>query len=244
LHALVPALDFTQDELIIIDNGSVDDTCAMVHRDFPQIIYHALPRNIGIGPARNRGIALSSGKFLMTLDNDTLMPPNILLGDIIAEEFKLHPEFGLFGFKLLNLDGTRQQSARRFPHFLNPIAARIPGAYLLKSFRRMHANHLMEDVDFENVTDMLDVDYVLGANQVFRREVLADTHAYDPWIFYGPEDYEFCLRLWRNGWRVGWSTKISIRHEHRRITRKLSKLTLKFFLAHLYVFAKYRSLAR
>lgn len=240
LAALAPTVDVAQDEIIVIDNGSVDGTGEMIFSEFPAVLYHRVDRNRGVGPARNLGVALSSGRYLMTLDNDALLPPGIDLGTEVENVFRRFGEVGLFGFDLWNEDGTRQSSARRFPRFLNPIAARIPGMKSLPYFRRISAEHLMEDTDFDSVAGLMEVDYVLGANQVFRRAVLANTHAYDPRIFYGPEDYEFCLRIWRTGWSVGWVPAVKIVHEHRRLTRKLSRMTLRFIAAHIYVFLKYR----
>jgi GT2 family glycosyltransferase len=238
---LIPLIDFEWDEVIVIDNGSADGTSEMMAAEFPQVLYHRLPENIGVGPARNRGVAMSCGQYLMTLDNDTtLVPSGRPLGEIVESFFATHPSIGLFGCELLNPDGTRQRSARRFPRFLNPIASRIPGIRSLRWFRRMLAEHLMEDMDLGSGEDSVEVDYVLGANQIFRREVLANTYAYDPNIFYGPEDYEFCLRLWRSGWSVAWAPIFRVIHEHRRVTRKFSMLTLRFIAAHVYVFWKYK----
>lgn len=240
LRTVVPSVNRELDEVVVIDNGSRDGTDKMIAADFPSVLYHRVPKNLGVGPARNRGIALSSGRYLMTLDNDTLVAAGTSLGSEVEAVFMKYPKLGLFGFELLNYDGTRQRSARRFPAFLNPIAARVPGASSMRFFRRMQADHLMEDVDFDAVRDLMEVDYVLGANQVFRRAVLGDTYSYDPGIFYGPEDYEFCLRVWRSGWTVGWTPAVKISHEYRRVTKRFSLLTLRFIAAHIYVFLKYR----
>jgi len=240
LDSLIPTLDRARDEVILIDNGSVDETGAMIAEMFPSVIYRRMEHNLGVAPARNRGIALSSGRFVMTLDNDT----NVHAADLGAEVEKVfedYPFVGLFGFRLLNRDGTHQQSARRFPTIVHPICARVPGADKVGLCRRLLNEHMMNDTDFTHVDDLLEVDYVLGANQVMRREMLTKTGAYDDAIFYGPEDFEMCLRVHRAGWRVAWCRRVSITHDHLRITRRFSKTTLRFIAAYLYVFWKYRS---
>lgn len=243
LTSLMPTIDLAKDEVIVIDNGSTDHTDAMIADDFPSVLYRRMPANLGVGPARNRGIALSSGRFVMTLDNDTNVHP-VHLSDTVEQVFEDYPEIGLFGFRLLNRDGTLQASARRFPTIIHPIGARVPGFGKLGLFKRLLAEHLMADTDFTKTEDLTEVDYVLGANQVMRRVALGDAGLYDDVIFYGPEDFELCLRIHRAGWKVGWCPRASITHDYLRITRRFSMLTVRFIVAYFYVFWKYRRLWR
>ena len=241
LDSLKACLDLTQDEIIVIDNGSIDGTPEMIRSEYPEVLYRRLERNFGVAPALNRGILVSSGAYVMTLDNDTIVNiPN--LAEEIQAIFARYPRFGIFGFSLKNPDGTTQKSARRFPTLIHPLAARVPGFAALPYMQQMLDTHFMEDVDFETVTEMMDVDYVLGANQVFRREVFADVGGYDDAIFYGPEDFEICFRARQVGWSVGWFPKDSIMHDYQRMTRKFSMVTLKFIFAYFYVFLKHRML--
>ena len=244
LNTLVPAVDPNRDEIIVIDNGSIDETAEIIPAEFPSVLYCRVPRNLGVGPARNRGLGWSSGRYVMVLDNDTLVPSGVSLGQIVEEVFERHGDVGLFGFGLLNPDGTHQRSARRFPTLLHPVASRIPGATIIPFFKRLMDEHLMEDVNFQTVEELKEVDFVLGANQIFRREILAQVGAYDPSIFYGGEDFDLCYRIRRAGWRIAWCPKIRIVHVHRRITRKLSKTTFRFIYAYICIFAKYRSIWR
>jgi N-acetylglucosaminyl-diphospho-decaprenol L-rhamnosyltransferase len=239
LDSLKACLDLTQDEIIVIDNGSSDGTTEMIHNLHPEVLYRRLERNFGVAPARNRGILVSSGAYVMTLDNDTVVNiPHI--AETIEQVFAKYPKYGIFGFSLKNPDGTTQKSARRFPTVIHPLAARVPGFAKLPGMQEMLDTHFMQDVDFEHVTEMMDVDYVLGANQVFRREVFADVGGYDDAIFYGPEDFEICFRARQIGWSVGWYPQDTIVHDYQRMTRKFSMVTLKFIFAYFYVFLKHR----
>ena len=56
LENLCPNFDFDEDEIVVIDNGSIDGTAEMVSERFPSVRYYRLEENIGVGPARNRGI--------------------------------------------------------------------------------------------------------------------------------------------------------------------------------------------
>src|SRR5688572_26275924 len=166
LRSLMPAIDFERHEVLVVDNGSRDGTDEMVASEFPQVRYFPLDRNIGVGPARNRGIALATGEMIMILDNDTEVL-DMDFPDVIERAFAEDPQLGLLGFRLENPDGTTQHSTRRFPTIIHPFIARIGLLQKIPFFRRMLERHLMEDVDLDALRERTSVDYVLGANQIF-----------------------------------------------------------------------------
>ncbi len=65
------------DEIIVVDDGSVDDTPRLIARDFPDVAY-IRQENRGVAAARNRGIQESSGEWLAFLDSDDeWIPPKL-----------------------------------------------------------------------------------------------------------------------------------------------------------------------
>lgn len=86
------------------------------------------------------------------------------------------------------------------------------------------------------------VDYVIGACQLINGRALADVGFYDDSIFYGPEDIEFCFRLWKKGWEVWYVPDAHVVHDWRRSTKKkpISMLAIRHFLAVLRMHIKYR----
>ena len=79
LENLCPNFDFDEDEIVVIDNGSIDGTAEMVSERFPSVRYYRLEENIGVGPARNRGIMVADKNIVMTLDNDAYLTTPCLL---------------------------------------------------------------------------------------------------------------------------------------------------------------------
>jgi GT2 family glycosyltransferase/SAM-dependent methyltransferase len=68
----------TASELIVIDNGSVDDSAAMVHARHPEAVLVELDENEGFSPAVVRGTALARGEWLALVNNDARLEPDAL----------------------------------------------------------------------------------------------------------------------------------------------------------------------
>ncbi len=94
-------------EIIVVDDGSPDDTAACL----PQVDglhYHLRARNGGFIAACNDGAALARGEYVVFLNNDTLPQPGWL--DALLETFTDHPGTGLAGAKLVYPDGRLQEA--------------------------------------------------------------------------------------------------------------------------------------
>jgi teichuronic acid biosynthesis glycosyltransferase TuaG len=74
----VLAQDHANWELIVVNDGSTDGTGSVI-ASFQDPRIHAIEQeNKGIGGARNAGLSLISGGFLVTLDSDDVLPPSSL----------------------------------------------------------------------------------------------------------------------------------------------------------------------
>lgn len=65
--------DFSDWEYIIVDDGSTDDTAQIVEKyaaDDERIKYFPLPKNQGVSTARNEGMKIAKGKYMLFLDSD------------------------------------------------------------------------------------------------------------------------------------------------------------------------------
>jgi len=71
------AQDWPNHEVIVVDDGSTDDT-ECVCKKFGSLIVYVKQTNGGVSSARNRGIQLAQGEFIAFLDSDDLWMPRKL----------------------------------------------------------------------------------------------------------------------------------------------------------------------
>lgn len=72
--------------VIMVDNGSTDDSCAWAAAYYPQVEIIRLPRNFGFAAANNLGIAATTARYVITLNNDTEIEPGWIESLIEAAE--------------------------------------------------------------------------------------------------------------------------------------------------------------
>ncbi len=63
-------------EIIVIDNNSQDGTSRMIRSEFSKVILIVNEENRGVAPARNQGIAIANGKYIVILDADVELIEN------------------------------------------------------------------------------------------------------------------------------------------------------------------------
>jgi GT2 family glycosyltransferase len=72
------AQTFTDAEIIVVDDGSTDDTAAVLQRDFPHVVVETMPENSGFAKATNAGIRRCSGEWVFLLNNDMTLESECL----------------------------------------------------------------------------------------------------------------------------------------------------------------------
>jgi glycosyltransferase involved in cell wall biosynthesis len=65
-------------EVIVVDDGSKDGTAAVLKTFGDSITLEVLPINRGAGAARNRGVSLARGQYVVFLDGDDVLMPHTL----------------------------------------------------------------------------------------------------------------------------------------------------------------------
>ncbi|MFA6468667.1 MAG: glycosyltransferase family 2 protein [Bacteroidota bacterium] len=223
-------------EIILIDNNSEDGTKQMILEKFPMVQLLENSTNRGVAPARNQGIKKAKGKYVLILDADTKLIENSIEKLYIFME--QNNDCGIVGCKLLEKNGDLQHSCKRFPTVLALLFRRLEHINIINNSKILRS-HKMTEWDHSSISD---VDYVIGACQFMRMEYLNNVGFYDEKIFYGPEDMDVCIRMWRKGYTVCYYPHTQIYHFHQRITHRniFSAITFEHLWGIFYIFLKYR----
>lgn len=213
-------------EIIVVDNGSEDGSIEFIGENYPEINLIKNKKNRGVGPARNQGMRIANGEYILVLDVDTEIKPAAI--DNLIKGMEENLDVGLSGPKLVYPHGGLQYSCRKFPTVLSKfIFRRLP--------EKLSSQFLYKEEyrDWDH-SSLRYVGYVIGACQIIRKKAMAQVGLYDERIFYGPEDIDYCLRMWKAGWKVLYNPKAEILHKEARITRGiLNQIKNPIFWEHL-----------
>ncbi len=221
-------------EVIIIDNASTDGTVDMIKKCFPKVKLIKNPENFGFAAANNQAIELSQGEYVLFLNPDTILHPKSL--DILVEFMNNNEDVGACGPKLLNADGSPQQSVRRFPSFRGALH-RHTAFKFLGIFKGEYKKWVM--YDFNN-DKQRDVDQVMGAVLMTRISVIEQVGVMDERFFMYYEEVDLCYRIKKAGWRTIYKPEAVITHigggssEQIPVSKRIMAMTslLKFFRKH------------
>lgn len=199
-------------EFIVVDNASHDGSVEMLRSEFPNVTCVASEVNTGFGAGANLGFKVSKGEYVMVLNPDIA----IFRGAIerMVQWLDQHPAVGLVGPRLINPDGTVQQSCYRFPSFWIPVLRRTPlGRF--PNGRELLRAYLMSDWDHNNNRE---VGWILGACLLLRRSLAEKIGLFDERFFLYFEDVDFCRRVWQSGLSVYYLAEAELVHYHQRLS--------------------------
>lgn len=183
LAALAGCNEATPYEVIVVDDGSSDDTTTRIPA-IEGVRYVRNSSNQGFIGSCNRGAALARGEFLVFLNNDTAVQPGWL--DALLGTFESYRDAGLVGAKLLYPDGTLQEA----------------GGILYNDGRGGNYGRFDAPLD-PRYTHVRDVDYCSGAAVAIRKDLFDRLGGFDD--RYRPayyEDADLAMRVREAGQRV------------------------------------------
>lgn len=184
-------------EVIVVDNGSQDDSVRRIREDFPAAAVLPLSENVGFGRANNLGLAHSRGRYVLFLNSDTV--PGHECFRICLEYLEQQPQVGMVGCKVLLPDGRFDYACRRgFPTPGNALAYFSGLGALFPRSRWLNGYSL----SYLDPDQKAAVDCISGAFIFARRDVLEQVNGFDPDYFFYAEDIDLCFRVREAGWEV------------------------------------------
>lgn len=199
-------------EIIVVDNDSGDGVGAMLAERFPEVTFIQSPANIGYAAGNNLGINVAKGRYICIMNPDITVRPGAI--EEMVAYMDRHNDVGILGPKLVHPDGSIDVSCYRFPSYAIPVYRRTPLGKL-PAGRRAVSHYLMEDYDRAETRD---VDWLLGAVLLVRRDALAKVGLLDERFFLYFEDTDWCRRFWQAGYRVVYHTGAMMVHYHERLS--------------------------
>ena len=111
-------------EVVVVDNASPNlDVATMTHEAYPKAHLIVCRKNHGFGRACNRGARVLNASYLFFLNPDTFLT-NDTLFDALHGFMKRYPKVGMTAPRTHYLDGTLQETCRRFPAWHMPLVRR------------------------------------------------------------------------------------------------------------------------
>ena len=200
-------------EIIVVDASAGADTAHVVTEEFLNIRYLPFKENIGYTRAVNYGLKAAKGDSMFIINADIISPKGSL--EKMYDYMETHPEIGLLGPRLLNFDGSTQQSCFRF---YTPFTIICRRTFLgkLPFVKNILNRFLMKDKD---LNQPLTVDWLMGSALMVSKKALAIAGYMDEQFYLYMSDVDWPRRFWENGYRVVFFPSAKMYHYHRRESR-------------------------
>ncbi len=210
----VAHLNQTRLEVIVVDNGSTDDSVEMVRRDFPEARLLTNGKNISVSAATNQGLRLAKGNFSLILNNDIILLEDCL--DQMVHFLESNPKAGIVSSRLLNPDGTTQVHYY-LGHF--PTVGSVVEQLLWVT--RLWGGGVPRGMVNWNPDIPCRMEQVPGACMMVQRAVFEQIGFWDERFTCWYEDVDFCLRAHQAGWEIWYIPTAQVIHYGGSTVRKL-----------------------
>ncbi len=231
-------------KVVVVDNASPDDSVAMVQREFPAVHVIASEKNGGFSYANNLGLrwlgfsedgfTAEAPRYALLLNPDTETPPDTLAA--MLRFMDTHSDAGMSGCKLLQADGSLDLACRR--SFPTPLVAFYHFSGLGKLFPQS-PRFARYNLTFKDPDGTYEVDSLVGAFTLVRREALAQIGLMDETFFMYGEDIDWCYRVKHAGWKVMYVGSEHILHLKGTVGRKSAKARYEFARSMLLFYRKH-----
>lgn len=195
-------------ELIVADSATEESMEMMMREDYPDVKFFPFKDNVGFQALIKKGIENSEGENILMLNGDIIVTENSI--QEMLKLIKSDSSIGMVGPRLLNFNGTLQDSCFRF---YKPQTILYRRTFLGKfAFAKKHLNwFLMKDYDHQAIKE---VDWLMGSAIMFTRKVVEKVGLMDPQYFMYMEDVDWCRRFWENGFKVIYFPSARMHHYH------------------------------
>jgi len=196
-------IDYSSFEIIVVDNGSTDDSVKYVETHFPKIKIIQNKKNLGFAKANNIGLKKAKGECILFLNSDTKVTPNFLTRLIkVMEKDK---KIGVVQPKIVFMDSGKLQAG---------------GAFLTNTGFLYHFGYGRnpDEKKYNQQTEILSAN---GSCMLAKREAIEKVGLFDPDFFCYFEETDFCWRAWLAGYKIVYVPDSVICHKGAQTAKRL-----------------------
>ncbi|MGD1087964.1 MAG: glycosyltransferase family 2 protein [Verrucomicrobiota bacterium] len=198
-------------EIIVVDNGSNDETATALPREFPTLRLICSGSNLGFSRACNLAAKQATGEFLLLLNSDVQLARDALSQAV--EWMRVNPDYAVAGAQLLNPDDSRQNSIANFP----TLATELLNKSLLR--RLWPKKFPGKETEFR---EPVEVETIVGAFMLIRKSVWAALGGLDERFFFFFEETDFCRQARRKNFRIIHLPNVRIWHGQGQTAKQVS----------------------
>ncbi len=200
LPAVERAVAFSraEHEIILVDNGSSDDSLQWLKIHHPSVRVVPLEKNIGFGEGNNRGVEEARHKIVVLLNNDMIVAEDFLAP--LLEPFSDARVFAVAS-QIVFPEGKRREETGN-------TQGRLRRGFLHLSHEPLLPCH--------STRRFLPVLWPGGGSSAFHRQRFMELGGFS--TLFSPcyvEDTDIGYRAWRRGWRVLLAAESTVLHKHR-----------------------------
>lgn len=222
-------------EIFIVDNGSTDQSQSIIksiENQYPKIIKSIfLDTNMGTTYSRNLAIKRTTGELLAIIDSDIILHSGVF--ERLTYVLRNDSSVGMAVPRLVYGSRKLQKSTDNFP----TLFSKLIRYFFLKKIEKKLENKFIVPYS---------VDYAISAFWLLKKEVVQKVGFLDEKIFYAPEDVDYCLRLWENGFSIKYVPDVTVTHDAQEISRglRINKAMIEHIKGLVYYFVKHRYFIR
>ncbi len=210
-------------EIILADIAADEKTFEVVNEHFPSVVFVPIKENVGFGKSVNIALGKAKGDYVFIVNADIIIDEEKAIEKML-KYLEEHEDVGEVGPKLLNVNGTVQESCFRFYTPLTVICRRTVlgkvsfGKKILDEF-------LMRDIfEKEEITKPISVDWLMGSAIMARKADLERIGGFDERFFMYFEDVDLSRRFWESGKKVVYFPQAVMYHYHFQSSKRKSLL--------------------
>lgn len=218
-------------EVILLDNDSGDGTVEMVREEFlsrPEIAKKltliAEPVNHGFGIGNNMGIKRAKGEYILLLNSDAIVEPNVL--QEMVDFMKSRSDVGIATCKLMKPNGDLDWACRRSEPDPWVSFFKLFGFQKLFPNSKMFARYNLLNKSIDEETE---IDLCVGAFMIISPACLSVIKGFDEQFFMYGEDVDLCKRARDAGFKIWYYPKVTTLHHKGQSTKKTPERMIRAF---------------